>query len=124
MKKQKRTANKTETPMVESQELAAYLFHQGTNFRAYEYLGLHFEGEHVTFRTWAPNADYVSVCGDFNGWNRDANPLSRITEGGVWELILPANSVSVGQCYKYCIRNGERVFLKADPYGFSMQRPP
>lgn len=106
------------------QEMAAYLFHQGTNFRAYEYLGVHLEGESVTFRTWAPNADFVSVCGDFNGWNPDADPMTRVTEGGVWELSLPADYARVGQCYKYCIRNHGREFLKADPYGFSMQRPP
>ena len=106
------------------QEMAAYLFHQGTNFRAYEYLGVHLEGDSVTFRTWAPNADFVSVCGDFNGWNPDADPMTRVTEGGVWELSLPADYARVGQCYKYCIRNHGREFLKADPYGFSMQRPP
>ena len=106
------------------QEMAAYLFHQGTNFRAYEYLGVHLEGESVTFRTWAPNADFVSVCGDFNGWNPDADPMTRVTEGGVWELSLPTDYARVGQCYKYCIRNHGREFLKADPYGFSMQRPP
>ena len=106
------------------QEMAAYLFHQGTNFRAYEYLGVHLEGDSVTFRTWAPNADFVSVCGDFNGWNPDADPMTRVTEGGVWELSLPADYARVGQCYKYCIRNHGRQFFKADPYGFSMQRPP
>lgn len=106
------------------QEMAAYLFHQGTNFRAYEYLGVHLEGDSVTFRTWAPNADFVSVCGDFNGWNPDADPMMRVTAGGVWELSLPADYARVGQCYKYCIRNHGREFLKADPYGFSMQRPP
>ena len=106
------------------QEMAAYLFHQGTNFRAYEYLGVHLEGDSVTFRTWAPNADFVSVCGDFNGWNPNADPMTRVTEGGVWELSLPADYARAGQCYKYCIRNHGREFLKADPYGFSMQRPP
>ena len=120
MKQQKSTKKSAAT----TQELAPYLFHQGTNFYAYQYLGFHFEGERATFRTWAPNADSVSVCGDFNGWNPNADPMTRVTEGGVWELILPSDSVSVGQCYKYCIRNGERELLKADPYGFSMQRPP
>ena len=110
--------------LVKQQDMAAYLFHQGTNFYAYEYMGMHFEGERVLFRTWAPNADYVSVCGDFNGWNREADPMVRITEGGVWELILPRDRVCVGQCYKYCIRNKGKEILKADPYGFSMQRPP
>ena len=108
----------------EQQELAAYLFHQGTNFRAYEYLGMHFANGDAVFRVWAPNADFVSVCGDFNGWNRDADPMQRITERGIWELILPAQRVRSGQCYKYCIRNRGKEILKADPYGFSMQRPP
>lgn len=120
MKQQKSTKKSAAT----TQELAPYLFHQGTNFYAYQYLGFHFEGERVTFRTWAPNADRVSVCGDFNGWSPNADPMTRVTEGGVWELILPSDRVSEGQCYKYCIRNGERELLKADPYGFSMQRPP
>ena len=120
MKKDRSTAKPTEAP----QEMAAYLFHQGTNFHAYEYLGMHFEGEHVIFRVWAPNAEYVSVCGDFNGWNPETNPMARVTAGGVWELKLPAECVSIGQCYKYCIRNRGRELLKADPYGFSMQRPP
>ena len=104
--------------------MAAYLFHQGTNFHAYEYLGMHIEGESIVFRVWAPNADYVSVCGDFNFWNRDADPMTRTTEGGVWELKIPASRIEMGQCYKYCIRNKGKEFLKADPYGFSMQRPP
>ena len=120
MKQQKSTKKSAAT----TQELAPYLFHQGTNFYAYQYLGFHFEGDRATFRTWAPNADRVSVCGDFNGWNPNADPMTRVTEGGVWELILPRDRVSEGQCYKYCIRNGERELLKADPYGFSMQRPP
>ena len=120
MRKGKSTAKPTEAP----QEMAAYLFHQGTNFHAYEYLGMHFEGERVIFRVWAPNAEYVSVCGDFNGWNPETNPMARVTDGGVWELKLPAEHVQMGQCYKYCIRNRGRELLKADPYGFSMQRPP
>ena len=120
-----KTQKQPEVDFVEQpQEMASYLFHQGTNFYAYEYMGMHFVGERVTFRTWAPNADFVSVCGDFNGWNPDADPMKRITEGGIWELILPRERVCVGQCYKYCIRNGCKEFLKADPYGFSMQRPP
>ena len=106
------------------QDMAAYLFHQGTNFHAYEYLGMHIEGDGIVFRVWAPNAEFVSVCGDFNAWNRDADPMARVTEGGVWELKLPAARIQMGQCYKYCIRNKGKELLKADPYGFSMQRPP
>ena len=124
MKKGRSITKAPQVPQEVSQEMAAYLFHQGTNFHAYEYLGVHFEGAFVTFRVWAPNAEFVSVCGDFNGWNREADPMKRITEGGVWELKLPKERVGVGQCYKYCIRNRGREVLKADPYGFSMQRPP
>ena len=120
MKKEKRISKTKEPP----QDMAAYLFHQGTNFHAYEYLGMHIEGKNVAFRVWAPNADYVSVCGDFNFWNRDADPMTRTTEGGVWELKIPTSRIEMGQCYKYCIRNKGRELLKADPYGFSMQRPP
>ena len=119
-----RKGKSTAKPMEAPQEMAAYLFHQGTNFHAYEYLGMHFEGERVVFRVWAPNAEYVSVCGDFNGWNPETNPMARVTAGGVWELMLPQERVQIGQCYKYCIRNRGREVLKADPYGFSMQRPP
>ena len=124
MEKQKKVKNTSENEKVQSQDMAKYLFHQGANFLAYEYFGVHFEGEYITFRTWAPNADFVSVCGDFNNWNPNADPLVRITEGGIWELILPADRVKLGQCYKYCIRNKGKEVLKADPYGFSMQRPP
>ena len=120
MKKEKIVTNAPKAP----QELAAYLFHQGTNFYAYEYLGVHIVGESVVFRVWAPNAEYVSVCGDFNFWNPDADPMKRITDGGVWEATVSLERAKVGQCYKYCIRNRGRELLKADPYGFSMQRPP
>ena len=120
MKKGKKQAANATQP----QELAAYLFHQGTNFYAYEYLGMHFEGDRILFRTWAPNAEFVSVCGDFNGWDPNADPMTRVTAGGVWELNLPRERAHEGQCYKYCIRNKQKQVLKADPYGFSMQRPP
>ncbi|MBE6534938.1 MAG: 1,4-alpha-glucan branching enzyme, partial [Ruminococcaceae bacterium] len=71
-------------------DLASYLFHQGTNFRAYEYLGCTLrivDNEYeYTFRTWAPNAHSVGLVSDFSGWS---NPIQfkRITENGIWELI-------------------------------------
>lgn len=105
-------------------DLAPYYFHQGSSERAYEYLGAHFEGESVVFRVWAPNAEEVSVCGDFNGWNVFADPMRRVTRGGVWECRVGTDRASVGQCYKYWIRNGEKTLYKADPYGFRMQKPP
>jgi len=95
----------------------AYLFHQGTNFRAYEFLGCHINYESAVFRVWAPNAEGVSVCGDWNGWNPDANPMVRITNGGVWETYV--DGVSIGQRYKYFIRTENGSYIeKADPYAF------
>ena len=67
--------------------LAAYYFHQGTNFAAYDYLGVHSRrtdgGFEYTFRVWAPNAFSVALTGDFNGWNT-ACKMERITDMGVW----------------------------------------
>jgi len=108
----------------DTNDLAAYLFHQGTNYRAYEYLGVHRCGDRFLFRVWAPNADSVSVCGDFNEWSSTSHPMHRASWGGVWEASLPASLVSVGQCYKYCIQSGERKLFKADPYATRMQTPP
>ncbi|MBE6611689.1 MAG: 1,4-alpha-glucan branching protein GlgB [Ruminococcaceae bacterium] len=102
-----------------SGELASYYFHQGTNYRAYEYLGCHFhmDGETFvyTFRTWAPNAALVEVAGDFNRWN-PAEPMVRITDMGVWEYVLRSDRSLDGQNYKYRITSGSGVHLKADPY--------
>lgn len=108
----------------EEGELAPYLFHQGTNYKAYEYLGVHRAEDLTFFRVWAPNADTVSLCGDFNGWQIGACSLTRITPGGVWEASLPSACVLDGQTYKYHIRAGGREFFKADPYATLMQLPP
>ena len=105
-------------------DLAPYLFHQGTNYRAYDYLGVHRLGDRILFRVWAPNAWAVSVCGDFNHWQPDTHPMTRITDRGIWELALPSDTVKNGQNYKYHIRNGAKEILKADPYGVRMQIPP
>lgn len=104
-------------------DLAPYLFHEGTNYRAYEYLGAHREGDGYVFRVWAPGADRVSVCGDFNGWS-DGDAMQRVTDGGVWETYLPGDRAVAGSRYKYRIVAGGRVLLKADPYGFAAECPP
>lgn len=106
--------------------LAEYLFHQGTNEHAYTYLGAHRlptsdeapgAGETFVFRTWAPHADEVALVADFTDWDTGV-PLRRVSEGGVWELIFTTHGSAVGQKYKFRIRNGDRVFLKGDPYAF------
>ena len=103
--------------------MASYLFHQGTNYTAYDYLGLHIEDSLAVFRVWAPNAEMVFVVGDFNEW-QNQHPMTRITEGGVWELGLPKDTVSEGDRYKYKIFSWGREILKADPYGVSAELPP
>ena len=63
---------------------ALYLFHEGTNYRTYEYLGAHRTGDRYTFRLWAPGADAVFVVGAFNNWE-ETDPMTRIDPAGVWE---------------------------------------
>ena len=110
--------------MKNATDQAPYFFHQGTSERAFDYLGFHRLGNTAVFRVWAPNADAVSVVGDFNGWDPAAAPMVRVTERGVWEAGLPGKTIENGQCYKFFIRNGEKELYKADPYGFRMQTPP
>ncbi|MBQ7338896.1 MAG: 1,4-alpha-glucan branching protein GlgB [Clostridia bacterium] len=105
-------------------ELAPYLFHQGTNFTAYSYLGVHPLSDGSTvFRVWAPNADSVSVVGDFCDWNVGI-PMSRITERGIWEVTVTSGRLHAGQPYKYRIQNGGKILLKADPYARATELPP
>lgn len=111
----------------QSIRLPAYLFHQGTNYRAQELLGAHpvrrGRGWATVLRVWAPHAKSVSVVGDFNGWDPAANPMARVTEQGIWQTVvkrLPRFDV-----YKYSIETSSgEVLLKADPYGFHTEHPP
>ena len=98
-------------------QLAEYLFHQGTNYRSYAYLGAHrLRGGGYVFRVWAPNADAVFLTGDFNGWGDDT-PMEK-QPGGVWTASLPEARFGEGGKYKFLIeRSGVRRY-KADPYAF------
>ena len=104
--------------------LAAYLFHQGTNYHTYEYLGVHRTGEGgcFVFRVWAPNADSVFVVGDFNGWT-ETMPMSRISDGGIWEYIDKEKIVKPYSFYKFKIHTDGCELYKADPYGFYCEKP-
>lgn len=98
-------------------DAAAYFFHQGTNYRAYEYMGAHqtdYGGR--VFRIWAPNATYVALVGDFCGWDAGI-PMERITKGGIWQCTVGGGSWSFGDKYKYKITGSDGVSrYKTDPY--------
>lgn len=102
-------------------------FLAGDSVRAYEFMGSHFVSWNdrfgVVFRVWAPNALSVSVVGDFNDWNQDANYMYRISDSGVWELFI--EGVQEFACYKYCVETSwhERR-LKTDPYAFHCELRP
>ncbi len=110
--------------MPKKDELAKYLFHQGTNYKAYEYLGAHFvkrgKKEGVVFRVWAPSAVSVSVVGDFNGWDKSANPM--VNDDGVYETFV--EGLKIFDNYKYCVVSDKGEVLKADPYAFHAETTP
>jgi 1,4-alpha-glucan branching enzyme len=105
-----------------------HLIAEGTHYRTYEKLGAH-PGQlnsvpGVFFRVWAPNADRVSVIGDFNGWKRGTTPMTLLSEAGIWECFVP--SVGKGALYKYYIESRYYGYTieKADPYGFAAEIRP
>ena len=84
----------------------SHLFNEGSHFRLYDKLGAHVvnhDGESGThFAVWAPNAEQVSVIGDFNGWNKRQPPASPEGQLGIWEGFVPG--IGNGTLYKYHIR--------------------
>jgi len=98
----------------------AYLFHQGTNFTAYDYLGVHGikteNGYTYTFRVWAPNAIRISVVSDFSDWN-NGFPMSKINEQGIWEAVFESKESLDGRFYKFAVTGQNGItHLKSDPY--------
>ncbi|MFB6290516.1 MAG: 1,4-alpha-glucan branching protein GlgB [Candidatus Bipolaricaulia bacterium] len=101
-------------------------FNGGDHCRAYNFLGAHIDkgtGK-VHFAVWAPNADSVSVVGDFNSWKEGRDVLSPQGDSGIWSGAV--SGASPGDRYKYHIesREGDYEVDKADPYGFYHEEPP
>ena len=105
-----------------------HLFNEGNHNRLFEKFGAHLtevDGKQGTyFVVWAPDAERISVVGDFNGWNADSHPMNPRGSSGVWEAFIPG--VGKGETYKYHIRSRYHMYevSKADPYGFYNEAPP
>jgi 1,4-alpha-glucan branching enzyme len=104
-----------------------HLHAEGTNFESYRMLGAHplqcLGVDGTRFAVWAPNAEVVSVIGDFNDWDDRRHPM-RLRTSGIWEIFLPG--VSEDAHYKYAVRSRLHGYRqqKADPYGFGSEVPP
>lgn len=102
-------------------------FNMGEDPAAYRLLGAHMKNMDyktiVRFAVWAPNAVSVSVVGDFNGWDGNANPMEKLGMSGVWQCFI--ENIPEYSLYKYQIRTSEgNVLLKADPYAFYSELRP
>ena len=92
-------------------ELDFYLFGEGTHWELYNKLGAHLRTvdgvEGVNFLVWAPNATRVSVVGNFNGWNAEANVMFRHNPSGLWEAFVPG--IGTGTLYKYRVESAAGI---------------
>ena len=108
-------------------EYDRYLYHQGTHYASYTFLGGHLgveDGqEGARFAVWAPRAQRVSVVGDFNGWDGRKHPLSKMTDSGIWSAFVPG--LKEGDIYKYeLVTSQGALSLKADPFAFWAEKKP
>jgi 1,4-alpha-glucan branching enzyme len=104
-----------------------YLFNQGNERRIYDKLGAQLrviDGvAGASFAVWAPNAQRVSVVGDFNQWDGRCHPMRQLGVSGVWELFIPG--LGEGTLYKFEVRNLHgQIVVKTDPYGFFFEQAP
>ncbi len=105
-----------------------YLFNEGSHYHLYQKLGCHLVtvdgAAGAAFAVWAPNANYVSVIGDFNGWNKSTHRLAPRGSSGIWEGFVPG--VKKGDAYKYHVGSRVRGYQvdKADPFGLHHETPP
>lgn len=103
------------------------LFKSGIHYEIYKKLGAHpqriNDQDGISFSIWAPNAQEISVIGDFNGWDIDTNKMNPIGDSGIFELFIPG--ALIGQRYKYAIKTlNDEILHKSDPYAnYSERRP-
>ncbi len=110
-------------------DLDIYLFKKGSHFNLYQKLGAHIKTvdgvSGTNFAVWAPNAESVSVIGDFNQWDSRSDPMGVRWDGtGIWELFIP--HIGTGSLYKYFIKSAlsDHEIIKADPFAFYSEVPP
>ncbi len=103
-----------------------YLLGEGTHWKSYERLGAQLrrigDVAGVNFAVWAPNAESVSVIGDFNGWDGRRHMMRKHIPSGVWELFVPG--LGENTIYKFQLRRQGHTLEKSDPYGFAAELPP
>ncbi len=107
-------------------KIPVYLFHEGTNYEAYKFMSPHQSTrdgkEGWVFRVWAPHAKSVSIVGDFNDWDRDVHPMSKISDG-IWEGFVAG--LKIFDIYKFSVETKEgKLRLKADPYARHSETSP
>jgi 1,4-alpha-glucan branching enzyme len=102
-------------------EFDRHLFGEGKHWQIYQKLGAHLHSvdtiEGVYFAVWAPNAQRVSVVGDFNRWDGRCHPMRNLGSSGIWEIFIPG--LGIGCVYKFEIlsRLTGQIQVKTDPYG-------
>ncbi|MDQ0203465.1 1,4-alpha-glucan branching protein GlgB [Pectinatus haikarae] len=104
-----------------------YLYHQGTNYHSYGLFGAHFTNSGnisgVRFTVWAPDAESVSVVGNFNGWDKNSHIMKKLSDGEIWHIFIP--HLTENSLYKYAIKTADgRLIYKADPYAFYAEKKP
>ena len=106
----------------------AHLFNSGTFYKVYEKFGAQITNENnfkgVRFTTWAPNANGISVIGEFNGWNDSSNQMKKVHDSGIWSVFIPG--LKEGDTYKFSVNSSVDGFnrRKIDPYAFRSEMRP